>query len=80
MQNLLPGSSLKTALKDILEKVLLSCEDVFADCWNALVCGGRQVLDGTKLLPAPTESFYFYIIFYLLSLPNPWHKNNMIKP
>ncbi len=46
------------AEKDILEKVLLSCEDVFADCWNALVCGGRQVLDGTKLLPAPTESFY----------------------
>ena len=44
------------AEKDILEKVLLSCEDVFADCWNALVCGGRQVLDGTKQLPAPTQS------------------------
>lgn len=44
--------------KDILEKVLLSWGDVFADCWNTLACGGRQVLDGAGLLPAPTESFY----------------------
>ena len=30
--------------KDILEKVLMSYADVFADCENALAYGGRQVL------------------------------------
>lgn len=44
--------------KDILEKILLSYADVFADCENALLYGGSQVLRAADLRPAPTESFY----------------------
>lgn len=44
--------------KDILEKVLLSHGDVFADCENALAYGGEQRLRAEELIPAPTESFY----------------------
>ena len=44
--------------KDILEKVLMSYADVFADCENALAYGGRRRLEAEKMHPAPTESFY----------------------
>ena len=44
------------AEKDITEKVLMSHTDVFADCVNALVYGGR--LRAEDMQPAPTESFY----------------------
>lgn len=46
------------AEKDILEKILMSYADVFADCENALTYGGEQRLTAEKLQPAPTESFY----------------------
>lgn len=46
------------ALKDILEKVLIAHSDVFADCENAFVYGGRKRLKAEDLHPAPTESFY----------------------
>ena len=46
------------AEKDILEKILMSHADVFADCVNALVYGGRHRLKAGDLCPAPTESFY----------------------
>lgn len=46
------------AEKDILEKILLSYADVFADCENSLVYKGKRVLKPEELLPAPTESFY----------------------
>ena len=44
--------------KDILEKVLLSYADVFADCENALAYGGHRRLKAEEMCPAPTESFY----------------------
>lgn len=43
--------------KDITEKCLESCNDVFADIYNALVFGGRTVLDPEQLISLPTESF-----------------------
>lgn len=46
------------AEKDILEKVLMSHADVFADCINALMYEGRKKLKKENLRPAPTESFY----------------------
>ena len=46
------------AEKDILEKVLMAHSDVFADCENALVYGGRKRLSAEEICPAPTESFY----------------------
>nr|WP_304971482.1 hypothetical protein [uncultured Acetatifactor sp.] len=46
------------AEKDILEKSLLSYEDVFTDCINTLVYGGRRRLEEGRTQPAPTESFY----------------------
>ena len=46
------------AEKDITEKVLMSYADVFADCINALVYGGKQRLSAENTQPAPTESFY----------------------
>ena len=46
------------AEKDILEKVLLSHADVFADCVNTLAYEGNGRLAETDLQPAPTESFY----------------------
>ncbi len=46
------------AEKDILEKILLSHADVFADCENALCFGGVRKLDAGEMQPAPTESFY----------------------
>ena len=46
------------AEKDILEKVLLSHADVFADCVNALAYGGRARLKAEDMRPAPTESFF----------------------
>lgn len=42
--------------KDILEKVLMSHADVFADCVNALVYEGNEKLATADLQPAPTES------------------------
>ena len=47
------------AEKDIMEKILLSYEDVFADCGNVLMYGGAQRLKAEEMQPAPTESFYF---------------------
>lgn len=44
--------------KDILEKVLMAHGDVFADCENAFVYGGRKRLKAEDICPAPTESFY----------------------
>lgn len=46
------------AEKDILEKILMSCEDVFADCINVLMYGGRNRLKPEEMYSAPTESFY----------------------
>ena len=47
------------AEKDILEKVLMPYVDVFVDCENALVYGGRKRLKVENMHPAPTESFYW---------------------
>ncbi len=47
------------AEKDIAEKILLSYADVFLDCENVLMYGGRQKLKANEMQPAPTESFYF---------------------
>ena len=44
--------------KDILQKILLSHGDVFADCENVFSYGGERRLRGEDLRPAPTESFY----------------------
>ncbi len=44
------GRSKRGAEKDILEKVLLSCKDVFADCWNVLACEGRQIFSAKAAL------------------------------
>ena len=44
--------------KDILQKILLSHGDVFADCENVFAYGGERRLRGEDLRPAPTESFY----------------------
>ena len=46
------------AEKDIKSKILMSYADVFADCINTLVYGGRQRLNGENTHRAPTESFY----------------------
>ena len=46
------------AEKDIKSKILMSYADVFADCINTLVYGGRQRLNEENTQMAPTESFY----------------------
>lgn len=46
------------AQKDILEKILLSHADVFADCENTFAYKGEQRLRAEDMHPAPTESFY----------------------
>ena len=46
------------AEKDILEKMLMAHSDVFADCENVFVYGGRKRLKAKDICPAPTESFY----------------------
>ena len=46
------------AEKDILEKILITHNDVFADCENALAYGGRKRIKAEDIYPAPTESFY----------------------
>lgn len=43
--------------KDIAEKRLESCNDVFADIFNALVFGGKKVLEEETLVSLPTETF-----------------------
>lgn len=43
--------------KDITEKRLEDCNDVFADIYNGLVFEGKKVLDPELLVPLPTESF-----------------------
>lgn len=47
------------AQKDILEKILMSYSDVFADCENVLAYGGRKRLRAEDICSAPTESFYW---------------------
>ena len=47
------------AEKDIMEKILLSYADVFADCENVLMYDGEQRLKAEEMQPASTESFYF---------------------
>ena len=47
------------AEKDIMEKILLSYADVFADCGNVLMYGGEHRLKAEEMQPAPTESFYY---------------------
>ena len=42
------------AEKDIAEKILLSYADVFLDCENVLMYGGRQKLKANEMQPAPT--------------------------
>lgn len=44
--------------KDLAEKSLEAYPDVFADCVNALLYRGRDVLKAQNLQPAPTETFY----------------------
>lgn len=44
--------------KDLSQKNLEFFPDVFADCVNALLYKGEPVLDESRLLPAPTETFY----------------------
>lgn len=46
------------AEKDILEKVLMSYADVFADCINVLMYSGKRRFKPEDIQPAPTESFY----------------------
>nr|WP_300848565.1 hypothetical protein [uncultured Acetatifactor sp.] len=46
------------AEKDITEKVLMSHTDVFADCVNALVYGGRRRLRAEGKHPGPPVNFY----------------------
>lgn len=46
------------AEKDLLEKIFMSYEDVFADCENVFAYGGEKRLSAEDLQPAPTESFY----------------------
>ena len=46
------------AEKDILERVLMAHNNVFADCENAFMYGGRKRLKAEDICPAPTESFY----------------------
>lgn len=46
------------AEKDILEKRLMAHSDVFADCGNVFLYGGRKRLKAEDICPAPTESFY----------------------
>lgn len=46
------------AEKDIQEKILMAQRDVFADCGNVLLYGGRKRLKAEDICPAPTESFY----------------------
>lgn len=44
--------------KDITEKLLLNCNDVFADVVNALLCNGEPVVDQKDLTDcAPTSQF-----------------------
>jgi len=43
--------------KDVKEKRLEEWNDVFADIFNNLVFGGREVLKEEDLVPLPTESF-----------------------
>lgn len=43
--------------KDIAEKRLEACNDVFADIFNNLVFGGHTVLVENQLSPLPAESF-----------------------
>lgn len=44
--------------KDLSQKSLEYYPDVFADCVNALLYEGEQVLGEEGLLPAPTETVY----------------------
>ncbi len=44
--------------KDLSQKSLEYYPDVFADCVNALLYEGKQVLRKEGLLPAPTETIY----------------------
>lgn len=46
------------AEKDVAEKVLMRHADVFADCENVLVYGGKRRIRADALQLAPTESFY----------------------
>ena len=44
--------------KDITEKALISCNDVFADIVNNLVFGGKKLVDETELEQAPDRGVY----------------------
>ena len=44
--------------KDISQKNLEQYTDVFSDIVNVLLYGGREVVKGENLHPAPTETFY----------------------
>ena len=44
--------------KDITEKALISCNDVFADIVNNLVFGGKKLVDETELGQAPDRGVY----------------------
>ncbi len=43
------------AEKDIMEKILFSYADVFADCGNVLIYGGEQILKAEEMQPHPPE-------------------------
>lgn len=43
--------------RDIAEKRLEDCNDVFADIFNVLMFGGREVLKEDELVSLPTEAF-----------------------
>ena len=42
--------------KDIGERTLLECADVFADIWNVLVFGGERVIRAEDLHNGPERS------------------------
>lgn len=42
--------------KDITEKELVQCNDVFADIYNEGIFGGKKILREEDLLPLPTDS------------------------
>ena len=44
--------------KDIAEKALMACNDVFADVINVIVFGGKRVVEEASLSDATTNSMY----------------------
>ena len=63
--------------KDITEKTLENCDDVFADIVNAVVFGGREIVRPEELIDAVCKAG-----FKTIRIPVSWHnhvdENNQI--